>query len=237
MNRTIATLLVTAIIIVLSTAITSISAAEEDRDKYNSAPPIISILDNENAGVPIDYIQHTMHPTIYSDTENVTLWIKVRLPYQVHNSKLQGDLMWFGGHITAVSYKASWLNNQTVKIYTNNSNEGPHEFNFTLTNIPYGRHYLEVNASCVVFILNDLSGLSSHPFRDSAETSLDITVLPVSTPTPQPTPMPSPTTFNLRTEHAVTIVAVILSVAVFLAVFYRRHPKGSTTRSATIPQQ
>jgi hypothetical protein len=223
-DKNFVTLLATAIIIALSIAIAFASAAVEDsEDSYTSAPPLIYIREQEDSGVPIDYAQHTNHPMIYSDTRNVTLWIKIRMPYQVYNAKLQGDVMWLGGHLTSISYKASWQNNKTINLYSGDSKT---EYNFSLPNIPYGDHYLEIDASCVVNILDNYNG-ASHPFYDTAEKSLDFTVAPVPTPAPAPTPTPAPIAFNLKMEQIVALSAVIIAVPVTIIavalLLYRRH--------------
>jgi hypothetical protein len=211
----------TASCLVVSRPAFSSAATKDSGDSYTSAPPLIYILENESYGVSIDYFQHTNHPIIYSDTGNVTLWVKIRMPYQVYNAKLQGTVMWVGGHLTSVSYEASWQNNETVELYDSTSNNGQGQFEFYLTNIPYGIHHLEVNASCVVFILDDYSG-STHPFYDSAEKSLDVTVAP----TPTPTPSSPPSTGILSGENLVLFaslaVAAVLIAVVAVAVFRRR---------------
>lgn len=210
MEKAIETLLVTAIVITLSTAIISTSAAAQDsEDSYTSAPPIILVYKNENDGSPIDY--YNTHPVIHTDKGNVTLWIKILMPYQVYNAKLQGTVMWLGGYLTSVSYEASWQNNQTVELYANTSNNGQGQFDFSLTNIPYGDHHLEVSASCVVFILDQYSPVSSHPFYDSTEKSVDFTVAP--NPTPTPTPTPTPSQEPRQTEQEI-IIGVAIAVAV-----------------------
>jgi hypothetical protein len=52
---------------------------------------MILVYGNENDGLPIDYINP--HPQKLLDEENVTLWIKILMPHQVHNAKLQGTVM------------------------------------------------------------------------------------------------------------------------------------------------
>jgi hypothetical protein len=131
--------------------------------------------------------------------------------------------MWLGGNLTSVSYKASWQNNQIVKLYTSSLDNGQGQLDFSITNIPYGEHHLEVYASCGVIIFG-----SSQPFHDSNEQSLDFTAtVPIPTPTPTPT-IASTTTntstvFKLNSEQTVITAAIITAVAVIPVAFYRRH--------------
>ncbi len=176
MEKAIVTLLFAAIVIAFSIIVfpTAVAATNND-DSGTSAPPLIYILEHENSGVSIDYAQHTNHPIVYSDTGNVTLWVKILMPYQVYNAKLQNTVMWLGGHLTSVLFEASWQNNKTIDLYGGNSKT---ELNFSLTDIPYGNHHLEVNASCVVLLLDQWEPVSSHPFYDSIQKTLDFTVAP-----------------------------------------------------------
>ncbi len=160
-------------------------------ESSTSAKPIVFVLDDENDGLPMDY--QSPSPVIYTDSGNVTLWVRVLMPYDVYNADSQGTVMWLGGYLTSVSYSASWLNILTASVYTNASASNQAALNFTLTNVPYGEHQLRVNASCVVFILDQYSPLSSHAFYDSTEKSLNFTVAPVPTPAPTTSLSPSST--------------------------------------------
>lgn len=213
------------------TVISSTAVAQDSEDSYTFAPPIVLVLESENSGAPIGCYSV---PMVHTDDGNATLWLKIRMPHEVYNAKALGTVMWLGGHLTAVSYKASWQNNKTIHLYGGSNNET--ERTYKLTNIPYGDHHLEVNASCVVFILDDYKG-ASHPFYDSNEYSLDFTIAPNSTPTPTtqqtPTPTPpqqtstptqnpptqTPTAISLLT-NAFLIVAVATIVALLLAALF-----------------
>jgi len=216
-------LLNVAIVLSLSIALISsgVSAQESD-DSGLSAKPIIFVLKGANDGLAIDY--YNSFPVIYSDTGNATLWVIIRMPYQVYDAKGQDTVMWLGGHLTQVSYKASWQNNQTVNLNPNNANKG--ELDFNLTNIPYGNQTLEVNASCVVQIMDNWEG-ASHPFYDNNTKSVSFAVAP--NPTPNPTL--SPNVFSLNLEQAVPIVAVATAVIVISVVFYIKHKKSTTAKS------
>ena len=203
MKKAIVTSLFTAILIAFSIIVIPSSVAAMDHDDSGtSAPPLIYVLEQENSGVSIDYAQHTNHPVIYSDTGNVTLWAKILMPYQVYNANVQNTVMWVGGHLTSVSYKTSWQNNNTIDFFSSNSKT---ELDFNLTNIPYGNHHLEVNASCVVLILDQWSPLSSHPFYDSARKTLDFTVAPnIQVLSPESTVY---NTSNIPLDFTITLAA------------------------------
>lgn len=194
------------------TIISSTAVAQEDENSYTSAPPIVLVLESETSGVPIGF--HSV-PIVHTDDVNTTLWLKIRMPNSVYNARALGDVMWLGGHLTAVSYKASWQNNKTIHLYDGGNNET--ELTYTLTNIPYGDHHLEVNASCVVFILDDYQG-AKHPFYDTNEYSLNFTIAPKSTPIPTPTPFELHLTFG-----QMVIIAILLAVIIVGVILYRKH--------------
>jgi len=95
---------------------------------------------------------------------------------------------------------------------------------FTLTNIPYGNHLLQVNASCVYNILDSWKPLTSHPLCEYTIDGLNFTVAPV----PTPTPVPTYTTIimNLNIEQITIMVAVAIAVAIITVIFYFRHQKS-----------
>ncbi len=219
-GKTIVTLLAITIVIAFSIIVVSSGATALNRDDSGlSAPPLIYILEHANDGIPIDYAQHTNHPIIYTNTGNVSLSVKIRMPYQVYDAKTQGTIMWLGGHLTSVSYKASWQNNQTVDFSTNlSSNQS--EYDFNLTNIPFGEHNLEVDSSCVVNVM-DTWAPTFHPFYDTNIQSLNFTVAPNITPTP--TPLISTTAPNLSTEQIFILIAILISLVIVVIIFYRIH--------------
>ncbi|MCW4018240.1 MAG: hypothetical protein NWF00_06140 [Candidatus Bathyarchaeota archaeon] len=165
-------------------------------DSGTSAKPIILVYKEKSDCTPIDYCKPA--PIIYTDTGNATLWFKIRMPHDVYNADLNGDILWLGGHLTSLLYNASWQNKQIVELYANTSNSSQSNLEFNLTNIPYGEHHLQINASCVVFLLDTYNPVSSHPFYDTAKKSLYFTVAPESTPKPAASTSPTIPEFTLR---------------------------------------
>jgi hypothetical protein len=78
------------------------------------------------------------------------------MPSRVYVPAAVGDILNAGEYLTSVSYKASWQNNQTINLFSGNSQA---ELNFNLTDIPHGHHYIEVSASCEVLLFDN--GFSS----------------------------------------------------------------------------
>ncbi|XHH09909.1 MAG: hypothetical protein ACFCUE_04580 [Candidatus Bathyarchaeia archaeon] len=200
----IATCLIVVIVTALSIAIFPPVSAWTPGQNL-SAPPFINIYE-WNSGIPVDRFEKS--PVIYSETANVTLRLIIRIPYSVYDPIGQGDVM-FHGHLTSASYKTSWQNNQTIIL----SAYGKQELEVTLTNISYGEHNLEANASCVIF---PGYGDESYPYYDNAEKSLNFTVAR------QPTPTPS--------VPETTLLAILpLLLSLLSVAFVIRHRKTAKT--------
>jgi hypothetical protein len=167
------------------------------------------------------------NPIIYTYNSNATIRLRITMPDRVYVPSATGDILNAGGYLTSVSYKASWQNNQTIKLLSGNSQA---QLNFNLTNIPYGHHRIEVSASCEV-LLFDNGFSSTYPVPQSGTHSIDFTVAPVPTPSPAPTPTPAPIISSLNLEQTVIVVAGVIAFAVIVFAFYRRHQNRAAPKA------
>jgi hypothetical protein len=200
--------------------------------RYNasdiSAEPNIFIY-KEDGNYPMDHWVNPdcTNPVILNDKGNATIRLKIGMPSDVYIPAEQGDILNAGGYLTSVTYKASWQNNQTINLYSGNSET---ELNFNLTNIPYGSQHIDVYASCVV-LLFDNGFSSTYPVSQSGTHSVNFTVAPNPTPTPASTPTAAPLLSSLNLEQtALIMMAVVLAVTVIAVVFYRRQQNSTTPK-------
>jgi hypothetical protein len=106
------------------------------------------------------------------------------------------------------------------------------QYDFSLTNIPYGNHHLIVNTSCVVLILDQWQPMSSHPFFDGTEKWLNFTVASNSPQTPSPFPTPKPTQTPQLSVEPLWVAVPIIIVAAAVALTYLRRRKQSKVNVA-----
>lgn len=178
------------------------------------APPII-VISQENGSYPF----YTDNPVIYTATGNATIWVSVGTPYQVYVPEDLDTIMFAGGYLTSVSYRASWQNNQTINVYVY-SGSSKTQVDFNLTDIPIGEQQLEVSASCNVLLYEGgVLGSSTYPVPQNGNDSIDLSVLPqLPTPTPSPTPTSTPTVSPTASVPEVAYCGVVLLLFVLLAL-------------------
>ncbi len=61
------------------------------------------------------------NPVIQTENGNATIRVSLGTSSDVYVSSLQNTIMNAGGHLTSVSYQASWLGNRIVDVYSGNS--------------------------------------------------------------------------------------------------------------------
>jgi hypothetical protein len=179
-----------------------------------SAQPNIMIF-KENGTWPMDHYANPdyAHPTIYADPGKAAIRISVLMPSQVYYPAGSGTLMNAGAYLTAISYRASWKNNQTIIVDSDN---------FNLTNIPFGDQQIEVFASCNVLLFDD--GFSStYPVPQSGSHAVNFTVAPIFSPTPSATPTSNSNNVHLDQQQSFIIAFVaVLAIAIIILAFYKR---------------
>jgi hypothetical protein len=161
--KRVVSLLAAVIVIALSTTLIPLGAAAQNittvrytSDDIAAAPGIF--IYKENGNYPMDHWVNTdcTNPVIYTDNDTATIRLRISMPSRVYVPAAVGDILNAREYLTSVSYKASWQNNQTINLFSGNSQA---ELNFNLTDIPHGHHYIEVSASCEVLLFDN--GFSS----------------------------------------------------------------------------
>ena len=166
-------LLAAPLVITLCITLIPLEVAARLEESDISAEPYIFIY-KEYGNYPIDHWANPdcTDPVIHTDNGNATIRVSVGTSRDVYVSSLQGTVMNAGGHLTSVSYQASWKGNQIVDVYSGNSQGG---VNFNLTNIPYGKQHITVFASSEVLLFENIFS-STYPVPQSAVHALDFTV-------------------------------------------------------------
>lgn len=161
---------------------------------------------------PIDHYANLdwENPIISVDNNSATIKLFVGLARDVHAGT--GTLMNGGGYLTEVTYKASWLSNRTVTAYSGSDKSA---LNMNLTDIPYGKQTIQVNASCNVLLFNSFpDDLSTYPVPQNNTRTISFTVAnSAETPTPIPTPITALSVQQIPTEYTFVLTIVALAVA------------------------
>jgi hypothetical protein len=126
--------------------------------------------------------------------------------------------------LTSVSYKASWLGNQSITLYNSTIDtpailadvpSGQGMFSYNFTDIPSGSQQLEVTVVGGGIVWG---GNTYYTFYANSSSTLNFTV--------QPSPAQEPFPTLLAAAIAV-VVGVILAISIGL-LLYRRHKKASS---------
>lgn len=232
--KTIGYLFSIAIVLTLSVGLIPLCTASRLESSDISAAPAILIYKVDGSW-PMNHWANPdcTYPIIYADTGRATIKVTIKMPQDVYYPAGLGTLMNAGGYLTSVSYKASWLNNQTVSVCSGDSNS---ELKFEIKNVPVGRQHLEVFASCDVLLFEN--GYSStYPVPQSGSQGVTFAVAltgttpePTPTPmppaTPTPTPSPVPVVLGLGFEQEVLVAEVSVTAAavaiIILAILIKR---------------
>jgi hypothetical protein len=231
-------LLIVAISILFSLGVLPLGAGARLESGDISAAPAILIY-KVDGNWPMNHWANPdcTYPIIYTDTGRAIIKVTIKMPQDVYHPATFGTLMNAGGYLTSVSYKANWLSNKTISVYSGDSNS---ELKFEINNVPVGRQHLEVFASCDVLLFEN--GFSStYPVPQSGSqgvtfvvaltgTTPEPTPTPVPPATPTPTPSPVPVLFGLSIKQAVLAAEVIVTsaaVAVIIFVILRKRMRKS----------
>jgi hypothetical protein len=178
----------------------------------SAAPNIFIYKIGENW--PIDHYANLdwEDPIITVDNSSATIKLFVGLARDVYVPAALGTIMNGGGYLTEVTYKASWLGNRTVTAYNGSTKSA---LNMNLTDIPYGKQTIQVNASCNVLLFNSFpDDLSTYPVPQNNTRTISFTVVnSAETPTLVPSPVTALSIQQIPTEYACVLSIVALAVA------------------------
>ncbi|HSV50100.1 MAG TPA: hypothetical protein VLH35_07265 [Candidatus Acidoferrales bacterium] len=192
----------------------------------SAAPNIFIYKIGENW--PIDHYanQDWEDPIITVNNNSATIKLFVGLARDVHAGT--GTLMNGGGYLTEVTYKASWLGNRTVTAYSGSDKSS---VNLYLTDIPYGKQTIEVNAFCNVLLFRSFpDDLSTYPIPQNNTRIISFTVAnSAETPTPIPSPITALSVQSIPIEYAciLSIVALAIAASAIYVVAKRENKKSA----------
>jgi hypothetical protein len=193
-----------------------------ERYKPTMSGPNISVTSPQNASViesnSLQLIFNVTEPQIVKLSPNIS-------PNIIENNGVRNS-----SDIVRVYYKGDWQNNQTILYSNQNSDIDFLEFNETLSNIPNGRHQLEITSFGSIGLIVAMFGST---YQNNATTTIVFT-----TNYGEPTPTLSPPT-DRNPPHLEPIdyllpVSVIVAIAVLSVLLYRRHQKTASQNKPNV---